>query len=73
MAAWQHNQFTTLQKNVPQSWVVLNMDFAENYEIVHKIEIQSEHWSHQQVTLYIVIVHFRRKTTDDEQEQGLGK
>ena len=37
----------------------VDMDFAENYEIVHKVEIQSEHWSHQQVTLYIVITHFK--------------
>ena len=31
------------------------MDFAENNEIVHKIE----HWSHTQVTLYIVVTHHR--------------
>ena len=39
--------------------ICVDMDFAENYEIVHKIEIQSEHWKHQQVTLYIVITHFK--------------
>jgi hypothetical protein len=39
--------------------ICVDMDFAENYEIVHKIEIQSEHWQHQQVTLYIVITHFK--------------
>lgn len=41
--------------------ICMDMDFAENYEIVHKIEIQSEHWSHQQVTLYVVITHHRDK------------
>ena len=39
--------------------ICVDMDFAENYEIVHKVEVQSEHWSHQQVTLYIVITHFK--------------
>ena len=39
--------------------IVVDMDFAENYEIVHKVAIQGDHWSHQQVTLYIVIAHFK--------------
>jgi hypothetical protein len=39
--------------------IVVDMDFSENYDIVHKVEIQSEHWSHQQVTLFIVITHFK--------------
>ena len=39
--------------------ICIDMDFAENYEIVHKIEIQSENWAHQQVTLYIVMAHFK--------------
>ncbi len=30
-----------------------DMDFSENYDITHKVEIQSEHWAHEQVTLYI--------------------
>ena len=38
----------------------VDMDFAENYEVLHRVEIQSEHWNHQQVTLYIVISHFRQ-------------
>ena len=37
------------------------MDFAENSEIIQKVEVQSEHWSHQQVTLYIVITHFKHE------------
>ena len=35
------------------------MDFSENYEIFHKIEIQSDHWNHEQVTLFITISHVR--------------
>lgn len=44
----------------PEECICVDMDFAENYEIVHKVEIQSEHWQHQQVTLYIVIAHFKK-------------
>ena len=29
-----------------------DMDFAENYEVLHRVEIQSEHWNHLQITLY---------------------
>jgi hypothetical protein len=43
--------------------MTIDMDFAENYEIVHKIEIQSEHWKHQQVTLFIVITNFKSEGT----------
>ena len=51
--------------------IIVDMDFAENYEIAHKVEIQSEHWSHQQVTLYIVITHRRERLEDsDEGAEG---
>ena len=38
---------------------MVDMNFSENYEIVHRVEIQSEHWAHEQVTLHICIAHFR--------------
>ena len=41
--------------------ICFDMDFAENYEVVHKVEIQADHWKHQQVTLYIVIAHFKNE------------
>ena len=47
------------EKKVAEECILVDMDFAENYEIVHKVSIQSEHWCHQQVTLYIVITHFK--------------
>ena len=42
---------------------MVDMDFSENYEIVHRLEIQSEHWAHEQVTLHICIAHFRADGT----------
>jgi hypothetical protein len=50
-------KFLLLPKSI--SPIIVDMDFAENHEIVHKVEVQSEHWGHQQVTLYIVITHHR--------------
>ena len=59
VAAWQQNQFTWIQKNVPKSWVVLNMDFAENYSCVAQQEVQSAHWSHNQVTIHSTVAYYR--------------
>ncbi len=30
----------------------------ENYSVVNDQEVQSNHWSHEQVTLFIAIVHY---------------
>ena len=46
-----------LKANLTEEMVAWEMDFGENYEIVFGIEVQSEHWSHAQVTLFVVIVH----------------
>ena len=51
--------------------ICVDMDFAENYEIVHKIEIQSEHWSHTQVTLYIVITHHQERSDPDDETSDI--
>jgi len=40
--------------------IIVDMDFAENYDIMHKVEVQSEHWNNQQATLFIVITHHRK-------------
>ncbi len=39
---------------------VLTLISPENYNAWHKIELQSEHWQHNQVTLYVAIAHFRQ-------------
>ena len=46
-------------ESVAEEYISIDMDFAENYDVWHKIELQSEHWAHNSVTLYIVILHFR--------------
>lgn len=42
-----------------ESPIIVDMDFAENYEIQHQVEVQSEHWNHEQATLFMVITHYR--------------
>jgi hypothetical protein len=46
--------------------LLLEMDFSENYEIIHRIEMQSEHWGHQQVTIFMVISHWLEEQGDQE-------
>ena len=36
---------------------VVQVDFAENYAIIHQDEIQSAHWNHNQVTIFTVCAH----------------
>jgi len=57
-AKWQQNQFSSLIKDIPQNWVVWNLDFAENYSCVCQMEIQSAHWYHQQVTVHPVVTYY---------------
>ena len=47
------------------------MDFAENYEIVFGIEVQSEHWNHESVTLFMVIYDTRHPTSLSTQTKAI--
>lgn len=40
-ALWQRKQYKNLISNVPKDYVVLLMDFAENYRCVNQDEIQA--------------------------------
>ncbi|KAJ8309778.1 LOW QUALITY PROTEIN: hypothetical protein KUTeg_011643 [Tegillarca granosa] len=61
-ANWQHNQFTHLIKTLPQDWVILNIDFAENYSNKSQHEVQSAHWGHSQVTIHPILCFYHCKT-----------
>ena len=47
----QANHLSNLISLTNNEHVLLQVDFSENASIVHHNEIQSAHWSHQQVTL----------------------
>jgi hypothetical protein len=57
-----------LAENLTRSMnaLLLEMDFSENYEIIHRVEMQSEHWGHQQVTIFMVISHWLEEGAGQE-------
>lgn len=59
IAVVQTHQMHLLKNVLLDNSIIVDMDFAENYEIVHKFQIQSEYFGHHQVTLFISIVHYR--------------
>ena len=48
----QQAHFFKLIDECDGSSIFLQVDFAENATIIHQDEIQSAHWSHQQVTIF---------------------
>lgn len=64
VASWQQRQFTTIRKEVPNDWVVLNMDFAENYSCVSQSEVQAAHWGHEQVTIHPTVAYYKCRDDD---------
>ena len=57
IACHQSSRRAYLKANMDADAKAWEMDFGENYEIIFGIEVQSEHWSHSQVTLFIIISH----------------
>jgi hypothetical protein len=58
-ATWQYQQFSSIKQNMPEGWVVLIEDFAENYRTFYHDEIQSAHWQYEQVTVHPVVTYYR--------------
>ena len=59
VASWQQQQFSLMLKNVKKSWVILNIDFAENYSCKSQTEVQSAHWGHNQVTIHPTCAYYQ--------------
>lgn len=58
VARWQQKAFSSLAKELPVNWVVLNLDFAENYSCENQNEIQSAYWGHNQVTIHPIVTYY---------------
>ena len=54
----QKREHLQLDRTYRPGTLVGDIDFAENYDIIHGREIQSQHWSHKQLTLFISIVSY---------------
>ncbi|XP_069107941.1 uncharacterized protein [Argopecten irradians] len=57
-AQWQKEQFSKLTTAVQEKCVVTVADFAENYRCPMQDEIQSAHYSYNQVTIYPVVAYY---------------
>ena len=57
-AQWQSNQFASLRESVPKNYVVMVLDFAQNYACDHQDEVQAAHWTHNQVTVHPIVTYY---------------
>ncbi|XP_071481427.1 uncharacterized protein [Diadema antillarum] len=70
-ASWQSQQFATLTKDMPNNWVVMVLDFAENFVCKYQDEIQSAHWYHTNVTIHPIVCYHRCPTCDETMQESL--
>lgn len=59
----QSLHFEKLKGDLSENDLVVQVDFAENYSIIHQDEIQSAHWQHSQVAIFTCVV-WGENTTD---------
>ncbi|KAK6192316.1 hypothetical protein SNE40_003804 [Patella caerulea] len=63
-AKWEHSQFTNLtSKALPKGWVVMVLDFGQNYTCINQDEAQSAHWFHNQVTVHPIVTYYNCQNT----------
>lgn len=55
----QSKHFRETKETLLANEAVLQIDFAENYEIVYQDEIQNAHWRHRQATIFTACVWVR--------------
>ncbi|CAC5406234.1 unnamed protein product [Mytilus coruscus] len=58
-AQWQSKQFEDLKAHIPEKWVLMCLDFAENYICRHQDEAQSAHWTYEQVTIHPLVTYYQ--------------
>ena len=59
-ADWQHQQLNNCLTNLPPEEGLMVMDYAENYSVRYQNEVQSAFWDQVQVTIYPVMVYYRK-------------
>lgn len=67
MKKQQSLHFDKLKRDLSENDLVVQVDFAENYSIIHQDEIQSAHWQHSQVAIFTCVV-WGENTTDSYAE-----
>lgn len=67
MKKQQSLHFDKLKRDLSENDLVVQVDFAKNYSIIHQDEIQSAHWQHSQVAIFTCVV-WGENTTDSYAE-----
>lgn len=70
-ASWQVKEFDHLKKNIPENWMIICQDFAENYTCRHEDAAQSAHWHYEHVTLHPSVVYYRCETCDEPMKESI--
>lgn len=56
-ARWQQSQFKDAKECMPPNSAVMVIDFAQNYACSYQDEVQSAHWSQNQVTIHTMVAY----------------
>ncbi|MES9905398.1 MAG: hypothetical protein ABW168_22320 [Sedimenticola sp.] len=59
VASWQYQQFNHIKSNLPEGWVIMIADFAENYRTFYQDETQAAHWQYEQITVHPIVAYHR--------------
>lgn len=59
----QSSYFEEVKNTIVHSEIILQVDFAENYSAISQDEIQSAHWTHQQITIFTCCAWLRENVT----------
>ena len=70
-ASWQYRQFTTLIDDLPQTTVVMVLDFGQNYACFYQDEAQAAHWFHNQVTVHPIVAYYKCPEVDETVKEEL--
>jgi hypothetical protein len=54
------------ERNAQPGWLKIDCDFAENFTILKKRQLQSQYWSQLQCTIFVCVVSFVDKATFDD-------
>jgi hypothetical protein len=61
------------ERNAQPGWLKIDCDFAENFTILKKRQLQSQYWSQLQCTIFVCVVSFVDKATFDDTAVALAE
>ena len=59
ICSMQDGRHSSSNSNIPEKWVLLGMDFGENYNCHYQDEAQSANWSYKQATIHPMVTYYR--------------